>query len=177
MSFVICSCKTGKYLNQIFLTESWPGIMWIKLCLSNFDSFPLACDPVLFPGKNIPNIAKSNHIFPRKERQDKDFILTCLDSSMAKVFPHYCLFFSISAIFRRKRGVKVGPKVLILGLFHKYSNPSKIFQTKFLFARAGLKRSIMFVHLVETMKQIFISPSRCLWKRYVNNGNYKTIRY
>ena len=31
----------------------------------------------------------------------------------------------------------VGPKVLTLGLslFHKYSNPSKIFRTVFLFAR------------------------------------------
>ena len=43
-----------------------------------------------------------------------------------------------STIFRRKRGVKVGPKALTLGLplFHKYSNPSKNFQTVFLFARA-----------------------------------------
>ena len=128
--FVIYSCKTGKYLKQIFLTESWPGILWIKLCLSNFDSFSLACDPILFPGKNISNIAKSNHIFPGKGREDEGFILTFLDSSMAKVFPHY-LFFSISAILRRKRGVKVGPKVLILGLFHKYSNPSKFFKQIF----------------------------------------------
>ena len=105
--------------------------------MSNFDSTPLFCDPALFPGKNIQNIAKSNHIFPGKGRGDKDFISTYLDSSMAKVSPHYCLFFSILAIFRRKRGVKVGPKVLTLGpsLFHKYSNTSKNFQTVFLSAR------------------------------------------
>ena len=41
----------------------------------------------------------------------------------------YFFFFSILAIFRRKREVKVRPKVLTLGpsLFHKYSNPSKKF--------------------------------------------------
>ena len=47
----------------------------------------------MFPGKNIKNIAKSNRIFPGKGRDDKDFILTYLDSSMAEVFPHCCLFF------------------------------------------------------------------------------------
>ena len=38
------------------------------------------------------------------------------------------------AIFRGKWGVKIGPKVLVLGpsLFHKCSNPSKMFQTVFL---------------------------------------------
>ena len=45
---------------------------------------------------------------------------------MAEVFPHYNLFFfSILTIFKREsqRGLKVGPKVLTLGLslFHKYS--------------------------------------------------------
>ena len=94
---------------------------------------PLNCYPALFPGKNIPNIAKSAHIFPGKGRGDKDFILTYLDSSMAEVFPHYCLIFPILAIFRTKREVNVGPKVLTLGesLFHKYSNLLKNFQTVF----------------------------------------------
>ena len=105
--------------------------------MSNFDSIPLTCDPALFPSKSIPNIAKSNRILLGKGRGDKDFILTYLDSSMAEVFSRHCLFFSILAVFRRKRGVKVGPKVLTVGLplFHKYSNPSKNFQTVFLFAR------------------------------------------
>ena len=62
--------------------------------------------------KIIPNIAKSNRIFPGKGREDKDFILTCMDSSMAEVFPHCCLFFSILTIFRKKRELKVGPEVL-----------------------------------------------------------------
>ena len=65
----------------------------MKQYLSNFDSTPWTCDPTVFPGKIIPNIAKSNRIFPGKEGGDKDFILTYFDSSMAEVFPHYCLFF------------------------------------------------------------------------------------
>ena len=31
----------------------------------------------------------------------------------------------------------------------------------------------MFVHLVETMKWIFVSLSRYMWKWYINNGNYE----
>ena len=133
MSFVIYSRKTGKYLNQNFFTGSWTRIVYMKKYLSNFDSNPLTCDPALFPVKNIPNIAKSNRIFPEKGRADKNFILTYLDSSVAEVFPKYCLFFSILATFRRKRGVRVGPKVVTLGpfLFHKYSDPSKVFKQCF----------------------------------------------
>ena len=101
--------------------------------MSNFDSVPLTCDPALFPSKNIQNIAKNNRIFPKREKREKDFILTYSDISMAEVLQHYCLL----AIFRRKRGVKVGPKVLTLSpsLFHIYSSPSKIFETVFLLSR------------------------------------------
>ena len=101
--------------------------------MSNFDSLPLTFDPALFPGKNISNIAKNNRIFPEREKGEKYFILTYLDISMGEVFQHYCLL----AIFRRKRGVKVGPKVLTLSpsLFHMYSNLSKIFETVFLLSR------------------------------------------
>ena len=70
---------------------------------------------------------------------------------MADVFQHYCLFFSILTTFRRKRGLKVGPKVLTLGpsLVHKYSNPSKNFQTVFLFARvlSPVRLSIILDHI------------------------------
>ena len=51
------------------------------------------------------------------------------------------MFFYITAYLFRfwpsSGGIKVGPKVLPLGpsLFHKYSNPSKIFQPVILFAR------------------------------------------
>ena len=106
--------------------------------LSNFDFNPLICDPTLFPGKNSPNIAKSNNrVFPGKGRGDRALILTYLDSPMAEVFPHYCLSFSIPAIFMGKRVVNVGPKVQTLApsLFHENSNPSSFFQTMFLFAR------------------------------------------
>ena len=78
----------------------------------NFDS-----NPALFPGKNSPNLAKIYLIFPGKERGDKALILTYLDSPMAEVFPDYCLLFSISAIFRGKRRVKVESKVLTLAHF------------------------------------------------------------
>ena len=56
---------------------------------------------------------------------------------MAVVFPHYCLSFSILAIFRGKWVVKVGPKVqtLCASLFQENSDPSNVFQTNFLFAR------------------------------------------
>ena len=109
----------------------------MKQILSNFDSSPLTCDPALFPGKNSTNIAKSNHIFPGKKRGNKTFILTYLYSPTADVFPRQSLSFSNSAIFREKRGVKVGPKTLTFGLslFHKNSNPSKNLQRNFWFAR------------------------------------------
>ena len=74
----------------------------MKQYLSNFDSPPFTCDPTLFSGKNIPNIAKSNPIFPGKGREDKDFILTYLVSSMTEVFPHYCLFFDFGQIQEEK---------------------------------------------------------------------------
>ena len=53
---------------------------------------------------------------------------------LAEVFPHYCLFISISAIFRGKKGSKLDQS-LGPSLFHKNSNPTKIFKIMFLFAR------------------------------------------
>ena len=55
--------------------------------MSNFDSDPLTSDPALFPAENIPNSAKSNHIFRGKRRGDRALILRVLDSPMANVFP------------------------------------------------------------------------------------------
>ena len=107
MSFVNCSLKTGKHLKQKFSTGSRPGIVWMKEYLSNFNSTPLTCDPVLFHGKYIPNIGKSNRIFPRKWREDKDFILTYLDSSVAKNFRHCCLFFQFWPSSRGKEESKL----------------------------------------------------------------------
>ena len=56
---------------------------------------------------------------------------------MAEVFPYNSLSFSISAMFRGKWVVKLGPKVQTLGpsLFHENSNPSNFFQAMFLFVR------------------------------------------
>ena len=123
----------------------------IYIILTSLDSNTLICDPTLFPGKNSPNIAKSNRVFPGKGKEDKALILTYLNSPMAEVFPHYSLSFSISAIFRGKRVIKVGPKVKTLGssLFHENSNPSNFFQTMFLFARVQpLVRILAILHHV-----------------------------
>ena len=115
MSFVIHSCKTGKCWTQNVFTY-----------LQNFAQVcnPLICDPTLFPGKNSPNIAKSNRVSPGKGRGDRTWILTYLDSSRAEVLPHICLSFSILVIFRWKPVVQVRPKVQTLGpsLFHKNSS-------------------------------------------------------
>ena len=76
--------------------------------LSNFDSYPLIFDPNLLPGKNSPNIAKSNHVFLGKGAGDRALILTYLDSPMAEVFPSYCLYF--------------GPKVQTLDSYRFYES-------------------------------------------------------
>ena len=39
--------------------------------LSNFDSNALICNPTVFPGKNSPNIVKSNRVFRGKGRSDR----------------------------------------------------------------------------------------------------------
>ena len=105
--------------------------------LTNFDYNPLICHPTLFPGKNSPNIAKSDRIFPGKRKEDRALILTYLNNPMDEVFSSCSLSFSISAIFSGKRVIKVGPKVKTLGssLFHENSNPSNFFKRMLLFAR------------------------------------------
>ena len=96
----------------------------------------LTCDPALFPHKNIPNIAKSNRIFLRNGRGDKEFIWDIWITQWVKSL-RLTAYFSILAIIRRKRGVKVSPNVLTLGpsRFDKYSSPSKHFRTVFLLGR------------------------------------------
>ena len=76
--------------------------------------------------KSSLNCTKSNRVFPGKGRGDVDLILTYLVSPMDDVFPHHWLFFSISAFFRGKWVVKVGPKEQTLGssFFHWNLNPS-----------------------------------------------------
>ena len=46
--------------------------MWVKWDISNFDSDPMTCDAALFPARNSPNRAKSNHSFPRKRTGGTD---------------------------------------------------------------------------------------------------------
>ena len=73
----------------------------------NFDSCPCMSDYPLFPGKNSPNRAKGNHIFPGKGRGDRPLILPYLDSQMAIVLLENIYVF-ILATFRRKQGVEMG---------------------------------------------------------------------
>lgn len=103
--------------------------------------------PTLFPGRNSLNIVKSNRVFPGMGKEYRALILTYLVSLMAEVFAQHCLCFLISVIFRGERVVKVGPKVQTLGPspFHKNSNPSKTFQTVFLFDRVLLLVRILAI--------------------------------
>ena len=125
MSFVIYSRKTGKYLNQNFLQEDdqelcgWNSISQFLILLL------WLVTPACYLVK-IFHILKSNHIFPGKGREDKDFILTYLNSSMAEVFAALLLIFRFWPSSRGKEGSK--------SLFYKYLNSSKNFQTLFLFA-------------------------------------------
>ena len=92
MSFVIYSRKTGKYLNQNFLQEDdqelcgWNSISQFLILLLWLVNPP--CYLV-----KISHILKSNHIFPGNGREDKDFILTYLNSSMAEVSAALLLIF------------------------------------------------------------------------------------
>ena len=70
-------------------------------------------------------------------------------AEVVEVFLHYSLSFSISAIFRGKWVIKVGPKVKTLGssVFHENSNPSNFFQTMHVFARLlPLVRILAILH-------------------------------
>ena len=134
MSFVIYSCKTGKYLNKNFLQEvDQESGGWNSNCQILILPLWLVTPPCFLKLSQI--FLKSNGIFPEKGKGNKDFILAYLDSSMADVVMHYCLFFFILTIFRRKGGLKNGPEVLTLGqsLSYKYLNPSKNFPSNSVF--------------------------------------------
>ena len=66
-----------------------------------------------FPKKRKKS-AKSNPIFHWKETRDAALILRFLDSPVTEFNLPTFLFSSISAIFREKNGVKVGPNVKTL---------------------------------------------------------------
>ena len=74
-------------------------IIFVKFWFYPFDLLPR-----LFPGKNILNIAKINRIFSGKERWDKDFIFTYLDSSVTEVFRTTAYFFDIGHLQEVKMG-------------------------------------------------------------------------
>ena len=110
-----------------------PGNRVGKIGMSNFDSGPLTCDHALIFPKKRSKSAKSNPIFHWKGTRDMALILRFLDSPMAEFNVFVALFFSISAIFSGKKGVKVGPNVKTLGMsvFCKNLNFPKILKTPF----------------------------------------------
>ena len=71
----------------------------------------------LFPGKNNPNRAQSNHIFHGKGRENWALLMPYADISVAKFFLIKMLFFSVLAISMGKRGIKVQPEVQTMGMF------------------------------------------------------------
>ena len=136
--------------------------------MSDFDSKRLICDPTLLPGKNSPNIANNNRVFPGKRRGDRALILTYLDSPVAEVFTHYWLSFPISAVFREKRVIKVGLKVQTLDplLFYENSNPLLFFQC-FLFARV-----LPLVRISAILDYSFKGPFHGCWIGTENFENF-----
>ena len=106
-------------------------VTWAGL---DFDSGPLKGDHALIFAQKCSKSAKSNLIFHRKGRGDMALLLTYLDSPMAEFNLPIFLFFSISAIFRGKNGIKVGPNIKTLGVsrFCKNLNFFKILETLFL---------------------------------------------
>ena len=72
--------------------------------LSNCNSSPLICDPVVFPGKNSPNIAKSNRIFPGNGKGDRALVLTRLICLMAKGFSTTAYIFQFSHLHGETSG-------------------------------------------------------------------------
>ena len=76
----------------------------MKQNLSNFDSTPQTCDPNPFPGKNIPNIAKSYRIFPGKGREDKTSFWHIWVAHWLKFFRTTAYFFDFGHVQEQKRG-------------------------------------------------------------------------
>ena len=152
MSFVISCRKAKKYLNQSFLQDfDQEPCEWNSICQILILPLWLVTPPCFLI--KLPQILQKVIVFfLERERWNKDFILTYLDSSIAEVFPHYYLFFFDFVHLQEgksKRGLKVGPKVLTLGpsLFHKYS---KLHYTT---ANAILMKltKIMFLHESEAL--------------------------
>ena len=127
MSFLIYSCKTGKYWNHNVFTN-------LQILTPTFWLLSLTC---FLPGKNSPSIAKSNRVFLERGEGIEPWFWHIWIAQWLKFYPPYCLSFSIAAIFRSKQLVKVGPKVQTFGpsLFHENLKLSNFFQAMFLFVR------------------------------------------
>ena len=139
MSFVIYSRKTGKYLNLSFFQEvDQESCGWNIICQILILPLWFLTPPCVLV-KISQILLKVIVFFSESGEEIKASFLQIWIAQWLKFFCTTVYFFSVLAIFRKKRGVKVGPKVLTFGpsLFHNYSNPSKIFQRVFLFATSG----------------------------------------
>ena len=94
--------------------------------------------------------------FPERGEEIKTSFWHIWITLWLKFFPTTAHFFYFGHL-QRKRGVKVGPKVVTLDLclFYEYSNPSKTFQTGFLFARPPKKSYFVDAELVCKTLEIF----------------------
>ena len=125
--------KLENIWTKIFLQEVDQELCgWNSICQILILSLWLMTPP-FFLVKISQILQKLIAFFPERGEEIKTSFwhmwIAQFSCTMAEVFPHYGVFFSILAIFRRKRGVQVGPKVLTLGpsSLHKYLHPSKNF--------------------------------------------------
>ena len=96
--------KLENIWTKIFLQEvGQESCGWNSICQILILPLWLATAPWFLV--KTSQILKQLMVFFPKSREK----IKTLDSLTAEVFPQYCLFFSILAIFRRKSGVKIGP--------------------------------------------------------------------
>ena len=135
MSFVIYSRKIGKYLNQTIFTGSWRGIVWLKyICRILILPFWLVTPPC-FLVKISQILQKVIAFFPERGEEIKTSFWHIWIWSFSALL---LIFFDFGHFQEEKRGQSWTKSALDLSFFHKYSNPSKNFQTVFLLIRVLL---------------------------------------
>ena len=141
-------------------------------------SSPLTCGPVLLLGKIAQILQKVIVFFPEKEEEIKPWFWHIWKAQLLKFFRTNAIFTNFDYL-HGKRGVKVRPKMLSFGLslLHKNSNPSKIFETSFLFARVlPLVRSLAILDYIKESKDQNISQKEPYWmlNRYAKLWKFLT---
>ena len=137
MSFVMYSRKTGKCWKQNFFIGSWKELCWWnRFCQTSILALWLVTPPC-FLAKIAQILQKVIVFLPERGEELKPWFWHIWIAQRLKLFHTnaYCFRFQLSSV--GKQGANVGPKILSFGpsLFHKNSNPSKMFQKNFLFAR------------------------------------------